>query len=179
MLLWNVKEIDTEIRQFIFKWNQGMIHGNTVISHFGEVDRKCTFCKIKGKMDLENTLGRQPTEIEIGRIQVADENRPHIYWDCPYVQECIQQVHKKLWGGDINVEKKSFLMGKEMGTVEATMLYMLSNMYIKYKIWRYKLAETLPKVNCISNDVNNWFNGLTWYNKWRIMLPLVRQHVYE
>ncbi len=31
MLLWNVREIDTDMRQFIFKWNQGMVHGNTVI----------------------------------------------------------------------------------------------------------------------------------------------------
>jgi hypothetical protein len=47
MHLWGIKELNCDVRQFIFKWNQGMIHGNTVIYHFRDVDRKCTFCKIK------------------------------------------------------------------------------------------------------------------------------------
>jgi hypothetical protein len=66
-----------------------------------------------------------------------------------------------------------------MGTVEATMLYMLTNMCIKYKIWKYKLAGVLPKVNCIKMDVENWVKELTWYHKWRIILPLVKRQVYE
>jgi hypothetical protein len=179
MLLWNVREIDTEMRQFIFKWNQGMIHGNTVISHFGDVDRKCTFCKIERVMELKNTLGREPTDMEVAGLQVPDENRPHILWECQHVSSCIQRVHNNIWGGMAPVEKKVFLMGKEMGTVEATMLYMLVNMCIKYKIWKYKLAGVMPKENSITNDVKRWLNDITWYHKWRIWLPLVRRLVYE
>jgi hypothetical protein len=43
MEVWGTREVDTEFRQFAFRWYQGMINGNTVISHFGDVDRKCTF----------------------------------------------------------------------------------------------------------------------------------------
>ena len=75
------------------------------------------------------------------------------------------------------VEKQEFLMGKELGTVEATVLYMLSNMYIKYKIWKYKLAGALPRENNISNDLKEWMSNLMKYNKWRIMPPLVRQQI--
>jgi len=31
------------------------------------------------------------------------------------------------------------------------MLYMLTNMCIKYRIWKYKLAGIIPKPNCIAN----------------------------
>jgi hypothetical protein len=51
------------------------------------------------------------------------------------------------------------------------------NMYIKYKIWKYKLAEALPKTNCIINDVIAFLRGLSRFNKWRILLPLLRQLV--
>ncbi len=76
------------------------------------------------------------------------------------------------------MDKKSFLMGKDMGILEATMLHMLSNMCINYRIWKYKLAGVLPKVNCIKNDVTRWMDELTWYHKWRIMLPLARRQIY-
>jgi hypothetical protein len=160
MLLWTVREIDTDMRQFMFKWNQGMVHGNTVVSHFGDVDRKCTFCKYKKLNELRERLGREPTDREIDGLLLPDENRPHIYWECQYVRECIQHVHNSLWGGVEPVDKKAFLMGKEMATVEATMLYMLTNMCIKYRIWKYKLAGIIPKPNCIANDVKNWLENL-------------------
>ncbi len=36
MLVWGTREVDTEFRQFAFRWFQGMIIGNAVISHFGD-----------------------------------------------------------------------------------------------------------------------------------------------
>jgi hypothetical protein len=75
------------------------------------------------------------------------------------------------------VDKTEFLLGKELGSIEATVLYMLMNMYIKYRIWKYKLAGALPSVQYIFNDLTKFVNSLSTYNKWRIMLPLVRQGV--
>ena len=43
MGIWRVRELECNIRQFAFRYNQGMVHGNTVISHFGEVDRYCMY----------------------------------------------------------------------------------------------------------------------------------------
>jgi hypothetical protein len=51
-------------RQFLFKINQGLVHGNTVVSHFAEVDRRCTFCSIKLKIALRQRLNRDPTDAE-------------------------------------------------------------------------------------------------------------------
>ncbi len=59
MMVWDIKEVDTDLRQFAFRWYQGMIHGNTVISHFGDVDRKCTFCKITIENHRRTELGRE------------------------------------------------------------------------------------------------------------------------
>jgi len=68
-------------------------------------------------------------------------------------------------------------MGRRMVCAEAMLLYMCINMFIKYKIWKYKLAEVTPNINCIIRDVNIWLRELTRYNKWRIMLPLVRRQI--
>jgi hypothetical protein len=174
MLLWTTKETDTDFRQFMFKWNQGMVQGNTVISHFGDVDRKCTFCKIKKKKELNRELGREPTVLELNNAQVPDENRPHIFWECETVQTAVQCIHNAIWETG-NVQKKDFLMGKNLGILEVTMAYMLVNMYIKYRIWKYKLAGVLPNENNIIRDVKYWIENLCAYKKWRMMLPLVRQ----
>jgi hypothetical protein len=78
MLVWGIKEVDTDFRQFAFRWHQGMIHGNTVISHFGDVDRKCTFCKITLEQQKREELGRDLTLNEREGLDVPDEDRPHI-----------------------------------------------------------------------------------------------------
>jgi hypothetical protein len=64
-----------------------------------------------------------------------------------------------------------------MGSVEATVLYMLHNMFIKYMIWKYKLAGVMPVVQNIVNDLEQWASNLTSYNKWRNMLLHLRQHI--
>jgi hypothetical protein len=64
-----------------------------------------------------------------------------------------------------------------MGTVEARVLYMLHNMFIKCRIWKYKLAGVLPVTQNIVHDLETWATSLTSYNKWRNMLPLMQQHV--
>ena len=74
-----------------------MIHGNTVIAHFGDVDRKCTFCKITLERDMVRQVGRELTEAEKNGLAVPDEDRPHIFWDCPTVAFCIQEVFKRYW----------------------------------------------------------------------------------
>jgi hypothetical protein len=38
---------------------------------------------------------------------------------------------------------------------------MLINMFIKYGIWKYKLAGVLPNAQYISNDIKNFVNGIT------------------
>jgi hypothetical protein len=114
MLVWCTREIDTDFRQFAFRWYQGMIHGNTVISHFGDVDRKCTFCKITLEMQKVDELGRDLTQDERDELTVLDEDRTHIFWNCVTVNSCIQEVYRIYWGVNINVEKRHFLMGKDM-----------------------------------------------------------------
>jgi hypothetical protein len=175
MTLWTIREVDADFRQFMFKWNQGIIHGNTVISHFGEnVDRKCTFCKLALRNRILAEHNREPNPEE-NNAHAPDENRPHIFWECPTVNECIERVYNMVWNRNGHVNKKSFLMGKITGFLETTQLYMLVNMYIKYRIWKYKLANAMPNANCIQNDVTKLLESLRYYNKWRVIMPLLMQ----
>jgi hypothetical protein len=122
-------------------------------------------------------LRRDLTVDERERLNVPDEDRPHIFWDCVTMYNCVQDVYKRFWGVDTNVDKIHFLLGRDMGTVEATILYMCIMMFIKYRIWKYKLANVLPKPRCIVNDLTVWIENLKRHNKWRIMLPIIRQHI--
>jgi hypothetical protein len=177
MMVWDTKEVDTEFRQYAFRWYQGMIHGNTVIAHFGDVDRKCTFCKIRLERELAQRLGRDVTIAEREGMIVPDEDRPHIFWNCSTVSNCVQAVHRSFWDTNNDVGKKDFLLGKDMDTVEATVLYMLINMFIKFRIWKYKLAGVMPVTQNIIQDLRQWTQNLKAHNKWRNMLLLLRQHI--
>ena len=156
--------------------SQGLVHGNTVISHFGNVDRKCTFCKILKIGELKINLDRDPTidEINAANLTVADEDRPHIFWNCPTVANTIAYVVQKLWG--INaMEKKIFLMGKIAQNMELALIFQLVNMFIRYKIWNYKLAGILPKKTMIVHETENFIGEIGKKPGLRGQLPLLRQ----
>ncbi len=80
---------------FLILFIKGMVHGNTVISHFRDVDRKCTLCKTHLRIEQERLLGRELNAMELGNIahNVNDESRAHIFRECRHVQESIQTVH--------------------------------------------------------------------------------------
>jgi hypothetical protein len=89
--LWKMQFLDLGFREFLFKSTQGLIHGNTVISHFGNVDRKCTFCKVSRIETEKLLLRREPTQHELEDLLrgINDESRPHIFWECPVTFDVI------------------------------------------------------------------------------------------
>jgi hypothetical protein len=174
--LWRLQFLDLGFREYLFRVSQGMLHGNTVISHFGNVDRKCTFCKINRTRELTRALGREhdPQEQLAAFVNVPDETRPHIFWECGTEQETIRLVQHALWGVNV-VDKKEFLMGKLSNSIEGTSLYLLINLFLRYKIWNYKLAGILPKTGTIVHETEQFINRISSRPSWRGQLPLVRQ----
>jgi hypothetical protein len=176
--LWKIQDLEINFRQFLFKMTQGLVHGNTVISHYGNVDRRCTFCKIVTLQELKDRLGRNPTPQEEvdGMRLVSDEHRGHILWECNITRSCINRVFHELWG--VNLEySKDFLMGRDLGSMELSQLYMVLNYYILYRIWSYKLGGGMPRSGYIINDVRNLAHELGTRRRWRGMLPLIRQRL--
>ena len=117
------------------------------------------------------------TDDEKDGMIIVDENRLHIFWECSVTQESVQKIYKQIWETRIEVTKKDFLMGRNFGNMEATLLYMMVNMLIKFDIWKYKLAKTIPNCNLISNNIKNNINNLMRYQKWRNILLLVRRNI--
>jgi hypothetical protein len=174
--LWKLQFLDLNFREFLFKMSQGLVHGNTVISHFGNVDRKCSFCKIVRLCEAKNRLGRDltPAETEQEFLTVPDEDRPHIFWACPTVFDTISHVLNKLWGQNVP-EKKAFLMGKIGQNMELTLIFQLVNMFIRFKIWNYKLAGILPRKSMIVHEVEILLTVIGKKPGLRGQLPLLRQ----
>ena len=175
MTVWKLNFFDLEFRQFAFKMTQGLIHGNTVLSHFADVDRKCSFCKIEKNIFLKEELGRDPTanEWEQALALLPDENRLHIFWECPVVQRCLKEIYFFMWGVR-NVDKTEFLLGKLGNNRELTLLYQISNLLIRQKMWNYKLAGVLPKTSTIANYVKTLLTNLCRKPDWRGMMPLLQ-----
>jgi hypothetical protein len=66
-------------------------------------------------------------------------------------------------------------MGKLANSIEGMSLYLLINLYIRYKIWNYKLAGILPKPGTIIHETEQFINIIGNRPSWRGQLPLVRQ----
>jgi hypothetical protein len=158
--------------------SQGLTHGNTVVSHFGNVDRKCTFCKLRRMKDLKRELGRDPSQIEWDAeiVEISDETRLHIFWECQTIQETALHTYRAIWGVN-NVDKKTVLMGKLGSNVECTAMGHLINMYIRYKLWNYKLAGILPKNGTIVHETECFINFICTKPNLRGQMPLLR-HLY-
>jgi len=173
--VWKQPFLDLDFRQYAFKFTQGLIHGNTVVSHFADVDRKCTFCKIVSKSNFIRENDREPTdqEWELMKDAIQDENRPHILWDCAIVQQCTKNVFHALWGTR-EVEKQEFFIGKLASSHELSLLFQISNMLIRQKIWNYKLAGILPKYGVIANTVQDVLGRICMKPDWRGFLPRLR-----
>jgi hypothetical protein len=176
--LWKMKFLNLNFREFLFKMSQGLIHGNTVVSHFGNVDRKCTFCKIKKFAELKRELGREPSEAEMeGALPgISDETRNHIFWECNIVQDTVSHVNLAIWGVQ-NVDKKTFLMGRLGNSVECTAMGQLISMYVRYKIWNYKLAGILPKKGTIVHETECFITDICRKPNLRGQMPMLR-HLY-
>jgi hypothetical protein len=174
--LWKNQFLDLSLREFLFKMSHGLVHGNTVISHFGNVDRKCTFCKIKKIEELVINLGRDPDHDEraLAFLTIPDENRPHIFWECPTVMVTVTFVLDKLWGIQVP-EKKTFLMGKVGQNMELSSIFQLVNLFIRYKIWNYKLAGILPKPGMIVHETERLISEIFKKPDLRGQQPLLRQ----
>jgi hypothetical protein len=75
--------------------------------------------------------------------------------------------------------KKDFLMGKLANSMEASLLYLLINMFVRYKILNYKLAGILPKSGTIIHETKEIITHICNKPSWRGQLPLVRQLVWQ
>lgn len=177
--LWKMKFLDLNFREFLFKMSQGLIHGNTVVSHFGNVDRKCTFCKVQKLVNLKRELRREPNddEWEGALPEISDETRAHIFWDCQIVQETVAHVNRIIWGNH-TIDKKTFLMGRLGNSVECTAMGQLISMYIRYKIWNYKLAGVMPKKGTIVHETECFITDICKKPNLRGQMPLLR-HLYN
>jgi len=124
---------------------------------------------------LKEELGRDPSanEWEQALALIPDENRLHIFWECPVVQRCLKEIYFFMWGVR-NVDKTEFLLGKLGNNRELTLLYQISNLLIRQKMWNYKLAGVLPKTSTIANYVKTRLNNLCRKPDWRGMMPLLQ-----
>ena len=90
----------------------------------GSDSNKCTFCTIKGKMELSNRgIGEDRPEFQyyINLLPVG-ETTDHLFWECENVNRCIQECYRYIRGfdwynGNEIMTKKEFFLGHENATV--------------------------------------------------------------
>jgi hypothetical protein len=74
-----------------------------------------------------------------------------------------------------HIDKRSFLMGRIAVNNEVSQIFQVANMFVRHKIWNFKLAGILPKNGTIVHEAREFLNNFCSYPARRGMLPLVRQ----
>ncbi len=77
--------------------------------------------------------------------------------------------------GDPSAGKKTFLMGKIGQNMELSSIFQLVNLFIRYKIWNYKLAGILPKPGMIVHETERLISEIFKKPDLRGQQPLLRQ----
>ena len=124
--LWTLPYLSNRFREFIFKFFNNKLGLNTRTSHFLNTDRRCTFRKLIGISD-------------------EDETFSHIFFDCPTVVTIHNtlDLHVLSRGAESNNEKKARWFG--CGWLERENKFVrLLHLSLQFFIWECKLKNKLP-----------------------------------
>ena len=131
---WTLPYLSNRFREFIFKFFNNKLGLNTRTSHFLNTDRRCTFCKLIGISD-------------------EDETFSHIFFDCPTVVTIHNtlDLHVLSRGAESNNEKKARWFG--CGWLERENKFVrLLHLSLQFFIWECKLKNKLPSSGYILGE---------------------------
>jgi len=117
--LWGLSNLGSEFRMFIFNFLQGKLYLNNVVARFDNISPTCTFCEIKGKVELlERGILMGMPEYNYYMNLLPVESVEHLFWECPNSNLVIQQCYRWIRGldwynGNEEIEKFEFLIGVE------------------------------------------------------------------
>jgi hypothetical protein len=132
---WSKWYLPIRMRVFLFKYYNNILGLNSRVCHFNaEISGECTFCNITGPKPV-------PLETFV-----------HIFFECPTVSRCIDDLLRKYMPNLILAKENFFMCNLSIFEEQNT----AANIYfdiIRYLIWESKLEKKLPLSHLIESNL--------------------------
>jgi len=167
--LWGINKLSAEFRMFIFNFLQGKLYLNNVLARFDNVLPTCTFCSIKGRVDLnERGIGEGMPEFGYYLNLLPAENSDHLFWECEFSQTLIQRCYRWIKGedwlyGNEEIEKYEFLIGiddEKRSIVKADLIW---KHFVRFFIYNCRKRRKIPHFPSLKFELEGLFNNPGMY----------------
>ena len=167
MGIWAKSTLEPGFKNFLYRYSHGRLHVNNIRANFDDVDRWCTFCSLKEKIELRNEqilVDSQEYRNRMERLPV--ETVRHLFWDCQQVKPQIDILCSEI--GWNNMDSNEFLIGRMEGNYYRNELGIIIKHWIKYWIYNKKCQERAVRVNEMRNGLDKFRQYVSnQYKKYR------------
>ena len=164
MGIWAKSTLEPGFKDFLYRYSHGRLHVNNTRANFDDVDRWCTFCSMKVKIELRNDLvplDSQEYRERMERLPV--ETVRHLFWDCQHTKPHIVTLCNEI-GWD-NMDSNEFLIGKNEGNNFKNEFGIIIKHWIKYWIYNKKVQERAPRITEMRNNFEKFRQYVLKQNK--------------
>jgi hypothetical protein len=172
MGIWKIGSLDSELKNFLFRWIHGKLYLNNQRARFGNENRWCTFCGILKERDLRRRgLHREDVEYmnEMGLLN--SENIDHLFWACRVTSSLITQFFGELLGTpQVIISKSKFFEGWEEYKHDATRWVIIVISFVKYYIYSCSRRKIIPMVTGLREEFRWLTYSLGRKRRWRSII---------
>jgi hypothetical protein len=160
--LWSCAKLESDYKDFLFKYLHGKLYLNNQLANFADVRRECTFCMIneEKQMKNENVLRGGPEYLR--RLSMLSaETVPHLFWGCRWVNSIIQNTFNRLTdGNNRTVDVNKYMGGWVIETKGNLELILIVIHFVKYVTYVCRNRRVLPSVVHVRYEVEELLNVL-------------------
>ena len=167
MGIWAKSMLEPGFKDFLYRYSHGRLHVNNIWANFDDIDRWCTFCALKEKIELRNEhIPSDSQEYRDRMERLPVETARHLFWDCPQTRPQIDTLCSEI--GWINMDSNEFLIGRREGNHYKNELGIIIKHWIKYWIYNKKVQERVVRINEMRNGFEKLRQNVSnQYRKYR------------
>ena len=155
MGIWAKTFLRPGFKDFLYRYTHGRLHVNNVRANFEDIDRWCTFCMKKEKIELRNEGIMQDSQEYRDRMdRLPVETVTHLFWDCLHTKPQIETICREL--GWENMYSNEFMIGRREGNVLKDELGIIIKHWIKYWIYSRKVEGRVIRLIELRNGLDKF-----------------------
>jgi len=163
--LWGLSKLGADFRMFIFNFLQGKLYLNNVLARIDGTLASCTFCTIKGRVQLqERGITENMPEYDYYLQLLPVETTDHLFWECEHstivIQRCFRWIRGFDWyNGNNTIDKKSFLIGVEDNNKFLVIVDLIWKHFTRYYLYRCRKNRKIPTFPSLKYELEGLLKG--------------------
>jgi hypothetical protein len=172
MGIWKIGSLDSEFKNFLFRWIHGKLYLNNQRARFGNENRWCTFCGILKERDLRRRGLHREDAVYMNELGLLNsENIDHLFWACRVTSSLITQFFGELLETPQEIISKSkFFEGWEEYKHDATRWIIIVISFVKYFIYSCSRRKIIPMLTGLREEFRWLTYSLGRKKRWRTMI---------